>query len=179
MLNFAKIQIYLVLGPTKSCLLFLTKNVFIGYFRSWTVETNIVILEISTLKVDILQNFEENKIPQIWDQKCFICVFWVRILRNYCLFEISTLKFVWLQNFAKKQKQLTLGLKIPYWVFLTKNALFWYFKPKLKTNYSHNWNQHPQICEIAIFCEKTKIPSFGTNIALLNIFHQQCFVWVF
>ena len=31
------------------------------------------------------------------------------------------------QNFVRKQKCLNVGPKMPYWVFLTKNALFGYF----------------------------------------------------
>ena len=33
-----------------------------------------------------------------------------------------------------------------------------------------DWNQHPQICLIARFCEKTKIPKLGTKNSLFEYF---------
>ena len=39
----------------------------------------------------------------------------------------------------------------------TKNALFGYFWAKIFKTYEHTGNQHPQICLIAKFCEKTKM----------------------
>ena len=39
----------------------------------------------------------------------------------------------------------------------TKNALFGCFWAKIFKTYEHTGNQHPQICLIAKFCEKTKM----------------------
>ena len=38
------------------------------------------------------------------------------------------------------------------------------------TNYCHILNQHPRVCLIAKFCEKTKLPKFGTLNALFEYF---------
>ena len=44
-----------------------------------------------------------------------------------------------------------------------------YCKNVLK-NYSHISNQHPQICQVANFHEKTKLPKFPTKNVLLGIY---------
>ena len=64
--------------------------------------------------------------------------------------------------------------------FGSKIALFEYFCPKMPylgifgleclNNYCHIWNQHPQICLIAKFRQKTKMPKFGTKNALFGCF---------
>ena len=46
--------------------------------------------------------------------------------------------------------------------FGTKIALFGYFCARILKNYCHILNQHHQICLIAKFCEKTKLPKLGT-----------------
>ena len=56
-----------------------------------------------------------------------LAILGLKFVSNFIIFEISALEFVRLQNFAKKQKCLNFGPKMPYWVFLTKNALFAYF----------------------------------------------------
>ena len=43
-----------------------------------------------------------------------LCIFGLEFQSNIVIFEISTLKLVCLQNLTKKQKLLTLGLKIFY-----------------------------------------------------------------
>ena len=52
--------------------------------------------------------------------------------------------------------------------FGTKNALFGYFWARILKNYFHISNQHPQICLIAKFLEKVKMPKFGTKNALFG-----------
>ena len=62
--------------------------------------------------------------------------------------------------------------------FGIKNALFGYFSPivfywgifgqEFLKYYCHIWNQHPQICLILRFCERTRIPKFGINNALFR-----------
>ena len=44
------------------------------------------------------------------------------------------------------------------------------FGLEFKKNYCNISNQHPQICQIAKFCEKTKMPKFGTKNALFGFF---------
>ena len=44
------------------------------------------------------------------------------------------------------------------------------FGLEFKKNYCHISNQHPQICQIAKFCEETKLPKFGTKNALFRYF---------
>ena len=39
-----------------------------------------------------------------------------------------------------------------------------------KTSYCHIWNQHPQTCQIAKFCEKPKVLTFVKKIALFGYF---------
>ena len=43
-----------------------------------------------------------------------LCIFGLEFQSSIVIFEISTLKLVSLQNFTKKQKFLTLGLKMSY-----------------------------------------------------------------
>ena len=61
----------------------------------------------------------------------------------------------------------------------TKIPLFGYFWAGILKNYCHIWNQHPQICQLAKFREKTKMPKFGTKNVLFVIFNQECLIWVF
>ena len=54
--------------------------------------------------------------------------------------------------------------------FGTKNALFGYFWARILKNYRHICNQHPQICLIARFCEKTKKSKLETKNSLFGYF---------
>ena len=54
--------------------------------------------------------------------------------------------------------------------FGTKKASCRYFWPRILKNFRHNWNQQPQICLTATFCEKSK--SFW-------IWNQKSLIWVF
>ena len=54
--------------------------------------------------------------------------------------------------------------------FENKNTFLRYFWAKLLKNYSHIGKRHPQISQIAKFCEITKIPKFGTKNALFRYF---------
>ena len=51
---------------------------------------------------------------------------------------------------------------------------FGIFGLAFENKYCHIWNQHPRICLIAKFCEKPKIPKFGTKNAYLSISGLQC-----
>ena len=67
--------------------------------------------------------------------------------------------------------------------FGNKNALFGYFCGRiLKILLSCIWNQDPQICLIAKFCEKTKNPKSGTKNVLFGYFWTRilknyCHIW--
>ena len=50
--------------------------------------------------------------------------------------------------------------------FGTKNALFGYCLARILKRFCRIWNQDPQICQIAKFCEKAKLPIFRTTNAL-------------
>ena len=89
--------------------------------------------------------------------------------KTIVIFKISTLKFVYLQNSPKKQ----------IW---SKNALFRYSWARILKKYFHIWNQQPQICLLAKFREKTKVPKFGTKSALFEYFwdgilKKYCHLW--
>ena len=130
-----------ILRKNKKCLnlepkmpywVFLTKNAQFGCFGAKILKKLLSYLQSAPSNLSNCKISRKNKNAQISDQECLIWVFLTknalfgysraRILRSYCHIEISTLKFVKLQNFAKKQKCPNLKPKMPYWVFLTKNA---------------------------------------------------------
>ena len=59
--------------------------------------------------------------------------------------------------------------------FENKNTFLGYFWAKLLKNYCHIGKRHPQISQIAKFCEITKIPKFGTKNTLLGYFWGRIF----
>ena len=66
--------------------------------------------------------------------------------------------------------------------FVTKNALFEYFRARILKNYCLIWNQHPQIRQIGKFRKKTKLPKFGTKNVLFRYFwaillKNYCLIW--
>ena len=90
----------------------------------------------------------------------YLGVLGLEFYKTIIIFEIRTLKFVKLQN---------LGPKMPYWTFLTKSALFGYFRQELKKNYCQISNQHPQICIFAKLLRKRCL-NLGPKISYLGIF---------
>ena len=68
------------------------------------------------------------------------------------------------------------------WVFFHQKCLIWVFWGRISKNYCHTWNQHPQISLLAKFCEKTKMPKFGTKTSLFGYFwgrisKNYCHIW--
>ena len=66
--------------------------------------------------------------------------------------------------------------------FGTQNDFFGYFWARISKSYCYIWNQHPRICLIAKFCEKTKMLKFGTKNALFGYFwarilRNYCHIW--
>ena len=55
--------------------------------------------------------------------------------------------------------------------FGTKNAWFMYFCAEIWKQFCHIWYQHPRIFLLAKFCEKTKMPKFGTKNALFCLMY--------
>ena len=91
----------------------------------------------------------------------YLGIFGLEFKSDVVIFEISSLDFVWLQNFVKKLKCLDLGPKMPYLDILGI---------KSSKNYCRIWNQHPRIRQTAKFCEKMKMPKFGTKNDWLEYF---------
>ena len=63
--------------------------------------------------------------------------------------------------------------------FRTKNALFGYFRGRIRKSHCHIWNQRHQICLIARFGAKWKSLNLGPKMPNLSIFDQKCLTWVF
>ena len=104
------------------------------------------------------------------DQKCLIFVFlgWnLKIILSYLISALSNLCKI---NFLEKQKYLNLGSKMPNLHIFDQRNLFLCYWARILKNDCHIWNQHPRICLIAKFCEKTKMSKFGTKSALFGYF---------
>ena len=72
----------------------------------------------------------------------------------------------------KTQKRLHLGPKMPSF----------FEKLEFSKKCCHITNQHPEICLIAKFCKKPKMPKFGSKNALLGYFWTRiwkhyCHIW--
>ena len=103
--------------------------------------------------------------------------------KTIVVFQISTLKFTNSQSFMQKEKALNLGLTfgLQFWktiaIFEIKNPQIFQnakfhsklkktvglrpkmpylsiLRQKLKKNYCHVWNQHPQFCQKVKFSSK-------------------------
>ena len=69
-----------------------------------------------------------------------------------------------IEKFRVKTKTHNFGTKNVALSIFDQQCLIWAFLAKnIQGNYCHNWNLHHQIAK---FCEKTKIPRFGTNNAI-------------
>ena len=63
----------------------------------------LAIFQINALKFVWLQSLVQNKNPEIWDQKCLICLFMGLEFENIvAMFQISVLKFDLLQSLVQK-----------------------------------------------------------------------------
>ena len=60
-----------------------------------------------------------------------------------------------------------------------KNALFGYFRVRIRKSHCHIWNQRPHICLIANLVQNKKSLNLGPKIPNLSIFDQKCLIWVF
>ena len=85
----------------------------------------------------------------------------LKIYKFFVIFEINSLEFVYLQECTKKKKKSK---------FRTKKALFGFFWARNWNKYCHISNQHPRLCLIWNFFQKSK------NI---YFWHQKIFIRVF
>ena len=60
-----------------------------------------------------------------------------------------------------------------------KNALFGYFRARIRKSHCHIWNQRPQICLIPNLVQNKRSLNLGSKIPNLSIFDQKCLIWVF
>ena len=120
-----------------------------------------------------LSNFAKKQ--NFWNQKCLILgIFGSKFIKISVIFEISNQypEICLISKFLekKKKKSLNSGPKIPYLNI---------FRPEFFKNYYHISNMHPQIWQIVKLCRKTKTPNFVTKNAWVDIFDQECLIWVF
>ena len=170
--NFMQKQKCLNLGPKmpylgifdQKCLIWvvLGKNFKKDYCHVWNQH----------LQICLFAKFhEKTKMPKSGTKNAWFRYSWAGIWKQFCHIWNQHPRICLIAKFRGKTK-------IPK--FVTKNALFGYFWPKMPylcvfwarilKNYIHVWNQHPQICLTAKFCEKTKIPKFETKNALFGYF---------
>ena len=112
-----------------------------------------------------MQNFEKKRKYLTLRSKCPVWVFWGWNWKTILSYLKSAPWILYNCKIWRKRKISKFG---------TKNTLFGYFWPKLtylgifgkqfQIYYCHIWNQHTQIYLIPKFCEKTKIPKFGTKM---------------
>ena len=79
----------------------------------------------------------------------------------YFVFQISMFELVNMKSFIQEQENFKL---------VTKNTLFGYFWARILKTYCHIWNQLPEICQFAKFCEKTVMSKSRTENSLFEIF---------
>ena len=69
---------------------------------------------------------------------------------------------------------------MPYWVYLTKNALFGYFGAKIKKKTIVTFKVDTlKFVKLQNFAKKTNKSKFVTKNALQSTFDQGCLIWVF
>ena len=132
------------------------------YRESTAFWKTIAIFEISALQFALWQSLVQKQKFLNFRPKCLICVFlgWhLKIILSYL--KSAPSNFVNYKISWKNRNRLNRG---------PKNALFGYFWTRTFKNYCHIWNQHPRICLVAKFCEKTKLPKSGTKNILFGYF---------
>ena len=142
--------------------LFLGKNFKKNYYDIWNHYPWICL---------IAKYCEIMKIPKFGTKSALFWYFSARVLKHYCHIWNQHLRSSVIAKFCEETKMPNFG---------TKNTLLGYFWPKMfylnifgqefQKSFRHFWNQHPQICLIAKFCEKPKITKFGTKNALFGYF---------
>ena len=136
-------------------------------------ENNVVICEISTLKLVQLKNFVKKqkclnlgpKMPDlsIFAKKALFVYFLDRILENYFHISNQHLRNFVIEKFCEVTKMLKFG---------TKNVFFMYFSSRIWKQFCYIWNQSPWICLTGKYCEITKMFKFGTESALFGYFWE-------
>ena len=142
-----------------------TKSVFFGCFGQQFRKT-ILTFEINTIEFALLQCFLQNlKFLNLGPK---VSLFWgwnLKILLSY------------LKSTSSNLSHCIVCCKNKIYRFGTKNAWLGYFGTGSWKLYCHIWNQHPQICLIAKFCEIIKILKFGSKNALFGYFWAGMWIW--
>ena len=136
----------------------MTQNAFFSYFWGRILKKSSHIWN-SILKLFILKNFAKKKMPKFGTKNTLFGYFWVKIFQGCCRIWNKHPDTCQIPKFYKNC--LKLGPKIPYLVIFGQELFFFF---------CHIWHQHPQFFLNAKFCEKTKMPKFGTKDALLGVF---------
>ena len=128
-------------------------------------------------------NLSNYKISRFRTKNALLRYFLTISWKNYCHIWNEHLRICLISKFCKETKMPKFG---------TKNAIFCYFWLKMhylsifrktfKKNHCPIWNQHPQICLLQNFHEKTKIPNFEIKNAWFiyfwtGIWTQYCHIW--
>ena len=109
--------------------------------------------------------------------------FWAGILENCFHIRNQHLRISVVSKFCEETKVPKFGTKNALLGIFDQECLIWVFLGNnYKGNCSHIWNQHPRFCLIVKFCEKTKIPKFGTKNVLFGYFWARilknyCQIW--
>ena len=100
--------------------------------------------------------------PKFGTKSVLFLYFLDRILKNYCHIWNPHLRINVIPKFCEEEKMPNFG---------TKKGLFGYFWPrmpclgffgqKIKKNFCHIWNYHPQICLIGKIHRKRKMCDLG------------------
>ena len=118
---------------------------------------------------------KKNENAWISDQKFLIWDFFRCVFKNCYHVWNQHPQICLVAKIFKKIKMPNFGPKLPYWLFLTNNALFGYFLARIIKNYWHIWNQHPQICRTPkVFTKELKDLYLGPAFPYLAIFRVEC-----
>ena len=93
--------------------------------------------------------WHKNQNSSVYDQKYFIWVFWVAVLKTYCHIWSQPPWICLIAKFSAKQKILK---------FWSKKVWFSYFWTRIWKNCFNVWNQGPRICLTKILHAKVKTP---------------------
>ena len=149
---------------------FWNKNAFFGNF--WTrILKN--YCRIWNCHPQICQNAgfcKKPKLPKLGTKNTLFVYFCPRIFKNYSHIWNNHPQICRIVKFWKKQKYLNLGIQMLYWVFLTKNALFGYFRSRIfkRTNFLFQISTL-KFVKLQNFAKRKNL-RFVTKIALFRYF---------
>ena len=143
----------------------LIKNVLIGCF--WARVLKILVLNQHPQICLIAKFWEKTRIPNFGTKSSWFRYFWAAIWKQYCDIWNQHPRICLIAKFSSKLKMPKFGSKkCLIWVFLTDNGLFVDFLARiLKKLFSNDFYFHFFHYK---FCERRKIPEFGTQGALFG-----------